>query len=370
MAEPCFRRRVHNEFVHLSRLYNDYPPKQVLPTARMWGVDLVSQSELHFFQMSISSLHAERSRQWYADAFDVVPTGGMRPAETVREWRDQGSFKERVEMSALLGIAGADLRQVLWFVDQRNFFQFELFDFAAPPVRPRPNGWRPCDIGYTTIGIHVADLDAALARLDEIGTVPLTPPFGEAGHRRVCVVDLDGVLLELMEDDPQTPIRVDRPRADIPAAARSVTLSVPDIDRARRFWVETLGLREASDTVLHGPEHEALWGLKGASRKTMLLYANDFWVEVVQYSEPVGHPWPHDYRMSDQGIFNVGLASRDPDTFHQVCDRVAGAGYQMEIPSRRPDLEVQYVMDDQGFSVQINHNAEALDEFLGFRPTM
>ena len=178
----------------------------------------MSQTELHFFQMSISSLHAERSRQWYVDAFGVLPTGGMRPAETVREWHDQGSFEERVEMSALLGIAGADLRQVLWFVDQRDFFQFELFDFAAPAVRPRPNDWRPNDIGYTTIGIHVADLDATLARLDDIGTAPLTSPFGEAGLRRVCVVDPDGVLLELMEDDPLTPIGIDRPRPNIPAA--------------------------------------------------------------------------------------------------------------------------------------------------------
>jgi catechol 2,3-dioxygenase-like lactoylglutathione lyase family enzyme len=329
----------------------------------------VTQTELHFFQMSISSLHAERSRQWYVDAFGVVPTGGMRPAETAREWHDRGAFEERVEMDALLGIAGANLRQVLWFVDQRAFFQFELFDFAAPTVRSRPDGWRPSDIGYSTIGIHVADLDATLARLREIGTVPLTAPFGEAGRRRVCVVDPDGVLLELMEDDPLTPVRIHRARPDIPAAARSVTLSVSDLERAHRFWVETLGLREATNSALHSPEHEALWDLKGATRETMLLYANDFLVEVVQYSEPLGRSRAEDYRTSDQGIFNVGLASRDPDTFHRVCDRVAGAGYRMETPSRRSDLEVQYVVDDQGFSVQINHNGEALDEFLGFTPT-
>jgi catechol 2,3-dioxygenase-like lactoylglutathione lyase family enzyme len=329
----------------------------------------VSQTELHFFQMSISSLCAERSRQWYVDAFGVVPTGGMKPAETVREWHDHGSFEDRVEMNALLGIAGADLRQALWFVDQREFFQFELFDFAAPPVRPQSKRWRPCDIGYTTVGIHVVDLDATLARLSEIGNTPLTPPMGESGCRRVCVVDPDGVLLELMEDDHETPFPVLRPRPDIPTVARSVTLSVSDMERAHRFWVGTLGLREATDVALHGPEHETLWGLEGASRDTMLLYANDFWVEVVKYSNPLGRPWPEDYRISDQGIFNVGLASRDPHNFHQVCDRVAEAGYRMEIPSRRSDLEVQYVVDDQGFSVQINHNGEALDEFLGFRPT-
>jgi catechol 2,3-dioxygenase-like lactoylglutathione lyase family enzyme len=328
----------------------------------------VSQTGLHFFQMSISSLHAERSRQWYVDAFAVVPTGGMKPAETIREWHDRGSFEDRVEMGALLGIAGADLRQALWFIDQRDFFQFELFDFAAPRVRPLSKRWRPCDIGYTTVGMHVDDLDATLARLVEIGTAPLTPPMGESGRRRVCVVDPDGVLLELMEDDYETPVALPRPRPDIPTVTRSITLSVSDMERAHRFWVGTLGLREATDVILHGPEHEALWGLKGASRETMLLYANDFWVEVVKYSEPLGRPWPEDYRITDQGIFNVGLASRDRHTFDQVCDRVAQAGYRMETPSRRPDLDVQYVVDDQGFSVQINHNGETLDEFLGFKP--
>ena len=146
-------------------------------------------------------------------------------------------------------------------------------------------------------------------------------------------------------------------------------MSVPDIGRARQFWVETLGLREATGTVLHGPEHEALWGLKVSPARRCCSMPTTFGLRSCEYSEPFGRPWPEDYRISDQGIFNVGLASRDPDTFRQVCDRLARAGYRMEIPSRRSDLEVQYVIDDQGFSVQINRNGEALDEFWGLQPS-
>ena len=47
----------------------------------------------------------------------------------------------------------------------------------------------------------------------QAGTPPLSDPAGEPGARRVCVRDPDGVLLELMEDDPRAP----EPRERAPA---------------------------------------------------------------------------------------------------------------------------------------------------------
>jgi len=42
-----------------------------------------------------------------------------------------------------------------WLVDPQDFFQLELFQFRSPKARELPVDWRPCDIGYTTIGVHV-----------------------------------------------------------------------------------------------------------------------------------------------------------------------------------------------------------------------
>ena len=136
-----------------------------------------------------------------------------------------------------------------WLVDRQDLFQIELFEFRSPLVRSLPRDWRPCDIGYTTISFWVADLDATLERATASGTPPLSDPLGEPGARRACLRDPDGVLVELMEDDPRAPEPRERPRPGVGAVARSVTLSVPDLERSRRVFVDVLGLEPAS-----GPE--------------------------------------------------------------------------------------------------------------------
>ena len=179
--------------------------------------------------------------------------------------------------SAVQGLPGA-ASTCWWLVDGQDFFQIELFEFRSPPVRSLPPGRRPCDIGYTTLGVHVSDLDAALSRAERAGSRPLGGPIGEPGARRVCVRDRDGVLVELMEDDPRGAVPRSRPRPDLPAAVRSVTLSVGDLDRSRRFFCDVLGLGVGEGFELHRPEHEVLWGLAGAERRSAVLTAGDFLV--------------------------------------------------------------------------------------------
>ena len=53
----------------------------------------------------------------------------------------------------------------------------------------------------------------ALERAVASGTPPLSDPLGEPGARRACVRDPDGVLIELMEDDPRAPEPRERARA-------------------------------------------------------------------------------------------------------------------------------------------------------------
>ena len=122
--------------------------------------------------------------------------------------------------------------------------------------------------------------------------------------------DPNGVLLEILEDDPRAVEQ--RPRVrDLPVATRFLTLSVPDLDEARNTWLDVLGLPEETEVVLHTPEHEALWGLDGASRESFVVRAQDIFLEVVQYLDPVGKPWPEGYMISHIGPLNVALGVRD-----------------------------------------------------------
>ncbi len=75
--------------------------------------------------------------------------------------------------------------------------QVELFSFVAPPARPS----RPEACGLRHLAFAVADLDAAIARLQGFG-VDVEPVRVDeyTGRRFTFFADPDGLPLELYED--------------------------------------------------------------------------------------------------------------------------------------------------------------------------
>lgn len=325
-------------------------------------------AELPLSQIAISVADVQRSQRWYRDLFGFQESGGT---------------------NLFVPLLGADRVQGLpdatsvcwWLMDRQEFFQLELFEFAKPTPRPLPTDWRPCDIGYTAVGFHVDDFDATLERLAARRIPRLSEPVGAPGARRVCVRDPDGVLIEVMEDDPRSGEPRPRPYRDVPVVTRFVTLSVPDLDRARHTWVDVLGLTEVADVRLHGPEHEALWGLAGADRESFVLRAGDLFVEVVRYLDPVGRPWPDDYRISDHGLLNIALGLRTFEALTDLVATCAAAGIPANAPpptTAKPIWSCAYVNDPMGFSIELLYVArpgkkQLVNPFhlveLGFRPT-
>lgn len=308
----------------------------------------------HLAQIAFSVTDLARTHDFYHRVLGFEPAGGTE------------AFRGRLT-SAAQGIPDVEAT-CWWLVDQREYMQLELFQFDSPAVRPLPADWRPCDTGYTSVGLHVTNFDTALECLAAAGVPLLSKVEGRSGRRRVCIRDPEGVLLELMEEDLCAGGSVARPA--IPVVARSVTVSVPDLSKARRFWVDTLGLEEAADVTLHVPEHEAQWGLEGARRESLLLWADNFLVELVRYDQPVGRPWPADYRLSDQGLLNVAFGFRDVEALHAAYDRVIAAGYRCNTkPLEIGSGGVVYCNDDQGFSVELLcSSGAAMDEAVGFIP--
>ena len=102
-------------------------------------------------------------------------------------------------------------------------------------------------------------------------------------------------------------------------------------------------------------EHEALWGLAGATRESRLFDGGEVLIEVVQYLDPVGKPRPHDYRLSDQGILNIAFGARRKADFDAVYRRAEAFGAKPNCrPVHLPGAgSVVYVNDPHGFSVEI-----------------
>src|SRR5581483_1653927 len=188
-------------------------------------------------QIAISATDLRGTQRWYRDVLGLAPAGGT-------------SLFAGPLASMVQGIPRA-ASTCWWLVDRQEAFQVELFEFRSPLVRRLRGDWRPCDIGYTTISFAVSDLDRAPERASEAGTPPLTDPVGTAGSRRVCVRDPEGVLVELMEDDPRSGAPRARPRPGLDAVARCVTLSVPSLERSWSLFVEVLGLQAAGGVELH-----------------------------------------------------------------------------------------------------------------------
>ncbi len=306
-------------------------------------------------QIALSISDLRRTQRWYRDVLGLEPAGGTNLFAG-----PLASMVQGIPRSA---------STCWWLVDRQDFFQVELFEFRSPLVRAMPTDWRACDRGYTTVAFWVHDLDGVIERARAAGTEPLTDPVGEPGERRLCLRDPDGVLVELMEDDPRAPSPRARPRPEVPAAARAVTLSVSDLERSRRFFADVLGLTVAEDVQLHRPEHEALWDLEGAKRDRLCLWADDFLVELVSYSEPVGRTPPDGYRISDLGLLNIAFGFRKRGEFEAAWRRCRDTGHEGNGPPVRLGAwSVIYVNDDQGTSVELLHVEPWYERQMGFRP--
>jgi catechol 2,3-dioxygenase-like lactoylglutathione lyase family enzyme len=189
-------------------------------------------------QVALSVVDLRLTERWFREGLGFLPAGGSRLAM-------RSPLASRIQ-----GLPKA-ASTCWWLVDRNQVFQLELFQFEKPLAKLMPAHFRPCDIGYTRIGVWVADFDASLRRLEALGTSPLTPALGQRGTRRTCVRSPDGVFVELMESDPLSTSSSSTHR-DCGVAVRSITLSVPDLQQTAGFIEQGLGLREAN-VPLHSP---------------------------------------------------------------------------------------------------------------------
>ncbi|MFZ3183506.1 MAG: SRPBCC family protein [Pseudomonas sp.] len=309
-------------------------------------------------QVAFSVIDLRLTDQWFREGLGFLPAGGSRIMASL-------PLTARVQ-----GVPGA-ATTMWWLVGGNAGFQLELFQYRRPIAKLMPADFRPCDIGYTRIGVSVRDFDATLARLAALGTKPLAPAQGNPGERRVCVRNPDGVYVEIIECHalPQSP---DAEQTSCSASLHSVTVSTADLASSVAYFAAVCG-KEPEEFRLHTAEHESLWGLDGALADSAVFKAGDVWLEVVQYRTPIGKPWPKDYRICDQGILNIAFGADNKRDFLQVYERTSAFGAMpncapVHLPFK-PKAGVVYVNDRLGFSVELVWMAPGKDKLeWGWHP--
>jgi catechol 2,3-dioxygenase-like lactoylglutathione lyase family enzyme/uncharacterized protein YndB with AHSA1/START domain len=257
-----------------------------------------------------------------------------------------------------------------WLIDGRADFQLEFFKFRSPRSKPRRPDARLSDIGYQMMGIHVRDFDAVIERLASEGQRPISEPVGPAGNRCFCVRDPEGNLVEIFERDPLANLEPALARPEVPSTVRTVTISVPYLDRFKKMLVEVFDLEELQGPPLHTREHERMWGLEGASRRSAVLRASGGLVELVQYESPEPRPWPSDYRICDQGFMNIAFVFGSVVDFDRYFARAITAGCRANgAPLDAGVFKVMYVNDPEGFSIELLYPRPWAYRLTGFVPS-
>jgi uncharacterized protein YndB with AHSA1/START domain/catechol 2,3-dioxygenase-like lactoylglutathione lyase family enzyme len=160
-------------------------------------------------------------------------------------------------------------------------------------------------------------------------------------------------------------------RPEIPSNVRTITVSVPHLEECKQLLIQVFELEDVGPIPLHRPEHEKLWGLEGAVRKSALLRADGALVELVRYETPAPRPWPDDYRICDQGFMNIAFVLHSVAEFDRVFARAVAAGFR---PNGKPldagVFKVMYVNDPRGFSIELLYPRPWAYRLTGFVPSI
>ncbi len=294
---------------------------------------------LHIVQIGMNTSDLAGSLRFYREVFGFSNAGGNAL------WGD---------IMRIQGLDPGARSLIWWMVGAAPFFQLEFFHHTTPIQRPLPADWRPCDHGWVRFGVAVTQLAAIERGLEQWGIKPLMASAGEPRSRRLAFRDpFVGVIVEVSES----------PGGPCPRATYA-TSSVADLESARRFYGGVIGAELEPLARLHGPLDEALWGLPGAVREGFVARFGEMALEIVEYREPRGRP-RRDPLISDQGIMNVALGSRDLGAIRALLGRIRADGHEPTFVFEGPETLGTYIVD-AGCELEIFATPERFDAAVGF----
>jgi catechol 2,3-dioxygenase-like lactoylglutathione lyase family enzyme len=288
-------------------------------------------SQLSFIQIGLNTVDLGATVRFYSEVFGYLNAGGQ------------------VGWGNAMKVQGLDPNGqtvVWWMVGKHPRIQFEIFHHTGPLIRPKPADWSPADHGWVRYGVAVSDFDGVLAKLSARDIRPLGEKVETNGHRRIAIRDpYAGIVIEIWENGPGLEVEWPFEPNNADPQILYVTHSVSNVGAARDYYTRILGYETLPIDVLHSEADEAIWGLHGAKRDGFIVPARNGYIEVVEYQSPRGRPRPADYRLSDQGIMNVGVLARDTADVQTVLDRLDAEGRGPAWLTAGPDILGFYVND-------------------------
>lgn len=120
-------------------------------------------------------------------------------------------------------------------------------------------------------------------------------------------------------------------------------LSVPDIERARHFYIDLLGAEVISEASWEPGNSwiDAIVGLPGSAACSFIARLHNVQVEVFEYSAPAAPPADPQRPVHHYGYTHVGF---QVDDIQATYERMIAAGLRFHTP---PDLST-IAIDDQG----------------------
>ena len=246
-----------------------------------------------------------------------------------------------------------------WHMDDREYFQLELFQYQRPPSKPFARLRKPWDVGYSRVALETNDVEALHATCARQSVSGLSPVRTIDGKPHFVMQDPNGVLLEI--GPAATPVP-----APLGARFAGVALSVPSLAIALRSFRDAAGcpLRDEAP-----PDKGVLWNEPTARKRSVLLDAGTAWLEITEYAEPAPRPWPDGYRICDYGIMNVAFGFRAANEIRVAWARMQQGGFKPhgELVNSAGQVLVGYMDDPQGFNVELLMVRPWLDGVMGFR---
>lgn len=311
-----------------------------------------ASDEMGFAQLALNTNDIAGTLRLYSELFGFVNSGA------------QALWGDVIQIQGL----SPEARSLMWWmIGRQPWVQLEIFHHTNPPQQALPADWGPNDIGWVRFGISVPDFEHAIATLKRWDIRPINSFRKTRRGMRAAFRDpFVGVVVEIMEETPllQGGIRNNLRNCD--PAIIYVTSCVTDLEAARNFYRDILGLTVLSLEELHAPDDEALWGLGGIERLGFVVRAGDVFLEIIQYMPPASRP-PRNRSITAQGIMNIGLAARNTTRIQQVIDRLDSEGRGPDTVVSGAGLLSAYVLDAER-EVELMSFPEAFDAPLGYEP--
>jgi catechol 2,3-dioxygenase-like lactoylglutathione lyase family enzyme len=107
-------------------------------------------------------------------------------------------------------------------------------------------------------------------------------------------------------------------------------ISTPDLDRAVRFYRDTIGLELLSEGDWRDSDTaDRITDLEGSATRWVMLTAGNSHLELFQYDSPPGAPQDPNRPVNDHGITHICLEVTD---INETYDRLVEAGMRFHCP--------------------------------------